>query len=157
MSKTRKIFAILLSFTILLTLIFIWGNSLKTVTESGEQSSEVYSAFTPLLNLIFGEGTITHSTFRKLAHVFEYFVLGVQVFALMLVIKGLKYINLLFILPFGIFVSVIDECLQLISNRGASVTDVFIDLIGFMLSGVIMAILTLIIKSKINKKYRNKF
>ncbi len=155
MSKTRKIFAFLLSFTILLTLIFIWGNSLKTVTESGEQSGEVYSAFTPLLNFIFGEGTITHSMFRKLAHVFEYFVLGVQAFTLILVIKGLKWITLLLGLPFGIFVGVIDECLQLISKRGASVTDVFIDLIGFILSGLIMAILTLIIKSKINKKYRN--
>ncbi len=155
MSKTRKIFALILTFTTLLTLIFIWGNSLKTVTESGEQSGEVYSAFTPLLNFIFGEGTITHSTFRKLAHVFEYFVLGIQSFALMLVIKGLKWLNLLFVLPFGIFVGVIDECLQLISKRGASVTDVFIDLIGFIFSGLIMAILTLIIKSKINKKYRN--
>ena len=59
---------------------FIWGNSLMSVEQSGEQSSVVVETLHPVIdpNDKVGEPKF-HDFIRKVAHVVEFFALGLSV------------------------------------------------------------------------------
>lgn len=147
----KKIFTVILSITIGLTLAFIFSNSIPSKAESSEVSGGVYEFFAPFFDFIFGEGVITHGLFRKFAHMGEFFILGVQVFLLNLNLFGLKISKLLLFLPIGLLVGGLDEGIQVLSNRGASFVDVLIDFSGFTISFLIFFIIALIKRKKPNR------
>ncbi len=134
MQTKRKIAIATVGLTTFLTILFIWSNSLKPSSQSRQNSAQVYSSFSNLLNAVFGKGAISHGLFRKFAHVVEFFVLGVEITILFNLIYGFDIKNLVWIFTSCFVVAIIDESLQNISKRTASITDVMIDALGFSIS-----------------------
>ena len=156
MKLARNLLIVIVSIAIALTLWFIFSNSLTPSAKSLETSEGIYEQVKDPIEAVVGEGKVTHSVFRKMAHFFEFFVLGVEVALLFTLIFGLKLKNIIWILICGITVGIIDESLQNISKRTASVTDVFIDLAGFILAVIISYGIYALFKLVKKKIKRNK-
>lgn len=113
-------------------LAFVFGNSLKSRSASAAQSEGAVGLLARLLAALDFDGDMQAvATFavRKAAHIFEFFVLFLllaYLFALLFDAK--KAVPLAAASAF--VCACIDEGLQIISHRGASVRDVLIDLIG---------------------------
>ena len=76
MKTVRKILLAL----IILTLLFIWGNSLLNREQSSGESAWVMQLVTPFLELFVGKGSVTERLVRKLAHFAEFALLGLELF-----------------------------------------------------------------------------
>ena len=74
MKKKRVLLLIL----IVLTLLFIWGNSLLSREQSSDESAWVMHLVTPLLEAFVGKGNVTEHLVRKLAHFTEFAMLGFE-------------------------------------------------------------------------------
>ena len=137
---------------IILTIGFIWSNSLKPADDSMNQSNFVKELIIYFFS-IFGiniENTFFIDFIRKFAHFFEYFVLGTE----LVVFKSIYYNDSkksTYIFCFiGLFVSIVDEMIQMIPQLGRSCEffDVCIDS-----SGVVLAFLSVNLILKLyNKK-----
>lgn len=132
--KVRKILIIVISILIALTLVFIHGNSCLSASQSSKTSGRVYNFFNKILPFIFNENFINANVIRKLAHFSEFFILGLEVSLLFILLNKFKGKEILLVLLIGIIDASIDETLQIFFERGASVIDVFIDFSGFALS-----------------------
>lgn len=147
--RTVIIFALL----ILLTVGFIWGNSLKTIEQSAAQSTPVAESLQPVLDPQEKmEKPDFHDFVRKLAHVAEFFVLGL--FVLGFAVSLGAYLKKRFVsLPIlmALFVAVGDEYIQHFTGRGSLVTDVVLDFAG-SLAGMGIACLLLWVYQKIAKR-----
>ncbi len=103
--------------------------------------------------------------FRKIAHFVEHGVLGLEVFFLAFVIEKhikkrrkilpLNVSTLLLVLNTGFIVSFLDESIQILSGRGPSVRDMWIDIAGYTSFTALCFIVTLIVKS-VNLVFINK-
>jgi len=119
-------FSLILS--ILITL-FIWFNSLLPGSVSSAQSGFIVGLADDLLSL-FGI-QVTFDTLsliiRKLAHFFEFFLLGITLSIYL--IKEKK--TIFHVLWIGLIIAIIDETIQLfVDGRASSIIDVGIDFIG---------------------------
>lgn len=119
---------------VVLTLTFIWGNSLVPGDVSGEISGGVFEMVAGLFAVFGDKGQLV---LRKLAHLTEYTALG---FFLTGMWRNLKRRER-FTPPllFGLAAACLDETIQIFSpGRGSSLMDVWIDFsgvcIGFLLS-----------------------
>lgn len=127
---------------VLLSLAFIWGNSLLPRTESAEMSGSL----TALLERIFGPAANferLHHHVRKLAHMTEYAVLalclGWSLFLWQKPVRDLWPLHPLL----GLFTACVDETIQLFSQgRGSSLLDVWIDMAGFTLAFLLWRLLS---------------
>ena len=119
------IFALL----ILLTVGLIWGNSLKTIEQSADQSAPVAESLQPVLDPQEKmEKPEFHDFVRKLAHVTEFFVLGL--FTAGFAVSLGTYLKKSFIsmpILMTLVVAVGDEYIQHFAGRGSLVTDVVLD------------------------------
>ena len=137
----------------MLTVAFIWGNSLKSIPESASQSSRLAELIRPILD---PQEKLTsdafHNLVRKLAHLTEFFALGVFVCGFTLSL-GAELKKRMICLPVLIvlLVAVGDEYIQYFTRRGSLVTDVVLDFIG-ALGGLLAAVLIYKIILKIKKK-----
>ena len=119
---------------VILTLAFIWGNSLVPGDVSGEISGGVFEMVAGLFAVFGDKGQLV---LRKLAHLTEYTALG---FFLTGLLRNLQRRER-FTPPllFGLAAACLDETIQIFSpGRGSSLMDVWIDFsgvcIGFLLS-----------------------
>ena len=106
-----------------LMLAFIFGQSLLPPRVSAEESGWLMDkVLNPLLKLL-GLGPITNHFIRKIAHITEFAILSIL---LTFCFHGqvIKSAGIGFVTAF------LDESIQLLSGRGALITDVWIDLIG---------------------------
>jgi VanZ family protein len=132
--KIRK--PIIFALIFVTILIFIWGNSSKSFEGSRQISEFVTEQVNLLLEPLVGH-SISDSIIRKFAHVTEYAVLGGVMISFLTAGKrrNLQAIfNCLFI---GLSVAVLDETIQIFSNRGSSVLDVLLDFLGVCI-GIIL-------------------
>lgn len=113
---------------IVLTLCFIWGNSLMPGTLSGRFSDWVGHILGSLLGGTL-DTTSGHGVLRKLAHGTEYLVLSLEVTTLLRLWRRRPWsLPLLF----GTWTALADETIQLfVAGRTGQVRDVWIDLGGF--------------------------
>lgn len=127
-----------------LTLAFIWGNSLMPGTLSGAFSDWVGQLLTKVLGGVIQPET-GHGTLRKLAHGTEYLVLGVELWLLLRHLwKRPRSLPLLC----GVLAALTDETIQLfIPGRSGAVRDVWIDLGGFC-TGLLLCVLVLFLHRK---------
>ena len=126
---------------LLLNLLFIWGNSLLPGSLSAAFSNWVKS-FVP------GQSSGGSNSLRKLAHFTEFTTLGMCLYWLFAMLNAKKARR--FIQPFlsGAAVACIDETIQLfIPDRGPSIKDVGIDLLGTLL-GIVFISLIYFFKNK---------
>ena len=128
----EKRFSALLAVMLILTLGFIWGNSLLSRDASREVSQGLLAGiadFLAGLNIIID--TENDHWLRKLAHFSEFGLLAAELCLLMFV-NGRAGIQGFFnCASLGLAAAVIDEALQLISKRGSQVQDVLLDFAGF--------------------------
>ena len=106
-----------------MVLVFIWLQSVVPENRSDHESiwftNEVIN---PMLAKL-GYGAVCSRMVRKAAHVSEFFVLS---FISVFVWKG-RFVPSVYT---GFTAAFLDESVQLVANRGALISDVWIDLIG---------------------------
>lgn len=135
----------ILTLLIVLTLIFIWGNSLLSREVSGAISDAVMEKmnaaaswlglgddFFTVMRDVDGDGIDEPSSHlvRKAAHVTEFAVLAALLW-LRIERKGVQRSGSVFLL--GVITGAADETIQIFSYRGSMVRDVFIDAAGVLL------------------------
>ena len=122
---------------VVLTVAFIWGNSLMPGAVSGAISDWAGA----VLSRIFGGEVDTvhgHGVLRKLAHGTEYLILGVELCLLLRPEKPWSTLALS-----GVLTALLDETIQLfVPERCGQIKDVWIDLGGFT-TGVLLCILVI--------------
>lgn len=110
---------------ILLILLFIWSQSTVPESRSAYESGWLTNKIiTPILKTI-GISPIDKHAVRKIAHIVEYLVLNVFVSAFW---NG-KPVRSIYT---GFTVAFLDESIQVIADRGALITDLWVDLIGIV-------------------------
>ena len=157
--NTAKKLLVLLYITFTLSMILVWGQSCISKEESTVSSDMVVEMIKPIDELEPGyrsENGWTYvelSTYvRKFAHVIEYAAVSFQLMCIFL-LKGKRkltwYINCAFIV---MLIALIDETIQIFSNRGSEIGDIWIDMAGCALGiGVAFIIGTIVIKKQAKK------
>ena len=150
MKKRYWLFAIFL-----IIVCFIWGNSVL----SSQLSSEISMAVGKFIASIFGTGdsttTVGGLSVRKMAHFIEFAALGVVASLLFKRFLKNKSIYVLVLSLCGVFVALMDETIQIFSNRGSSVRDVWIDVLGYAAGCLAVALICFVIAKTKNKKENN--
>ena len=144
----RKRWNIVLVLLLVLTLAFIWGNSMLPRTESQEISRGLLAELCAALEHVgLHLDPQNDHWLRKLAHFVEFGLLGAELCTLLFLNRRARpqgFVNCAFA---GLAVAVTDEALQLISNRGSQVQDVLLDFAGF-LAGFLLCGLVWMLGSK---------
>ncbi len=109
--------------------VFIFSQSLPDIPASQAQSERVVEIIEPILEPIVGQGNVTNHLVRKLAHFTEFGVLGMAL-SVFLVLMGCTFSRLLHALSFAVLIALCDETIQLFSQRGSQVQDVWLDIAG---------------------------
>lgn len=124
---------------VILVILFIWDNSLQHDISSDGLSLMFTQWLSPILYKlgISGDMWSLNRIVRKMAHVFEFAVLGGCLYVALHQFNreyaGLKVIAI------GLVIAVMDECLQLTSiGRNASIRDVAIDTAGVIIGVAIV-------------------
>ncbi len=120
---------------------FIFSNSLKSRADSANQSEGAEGFLRRVLTALGFEGdteAVAEVVVRKAAHVFEFFVLCLLVYWLVAQLLKENRKALCISALVSVCSAAVDESLQLISKRGASVKDVIIDSIGVALAVVLL-------------------
>lgn len=116
---------------------FIFSNSLKDRAASADQSEGAEGFLRRVLTALGFSGNteaVAEIVVRKAAHIFEFFVLCLLLYLLVYRICK-QYKKTCILAAVGCVCSAaVDECLQLISKRGASVKDVLIDSVGVVIA-----------------------
>lgn len=155
---------------ILLTLVFIFVQSVLSPETSSKESDSVGNVIVDIVEDIVGTETeedkatidsireFVDKNMRKVAHFIEYAVLGAEVFILLLFAFGKKkklpltlpfeLWTLLKSLPFPVFVAFFDESIQLVSNRGPAIADMWIDICGYLMVTLIAYLIAFLVGRK---------
>lgn len=135
--RTQKILTFVLMVMVVLTLRFIFSNSMESIPESREKSDGILALLTPLLELFVGKGNVTERLVRKLAHFVEFFALGAELCALCL----LHTKPLLWAMFTGLLAALSDETIQIFYARGSQVQDVWLDFSAVAVTGILAVVL----------------
>ena len=121
-----------------LWLLFIWGHSLMPASVSKEESHHWLALLQTWLPWL------TDYLIRKAAHFTEYAVLGALLFGA----ADTRY-GLWFPPCFGVLAALADETVQLFAaGRSGQVSDVWLDLAGFLAGWILIALISLIRKKR---------
>ena len=139
-----------LSVLIVLTLVFIWGNSLLSRETSGAISDGLMEVMNRAMESMgFGEDFFTYMTdqdgdgteestsflIRKAAHITEFAVLSALIW-LRLETSGKR--RFAAAAGLSVFAGAVDETLQIFSHRGSQAMDVLIDSAGVLLGLILV-------------------
>ena len=164
-TKIRQLIIAAIVLLTVLCLVFIFGNSLKDSSESGEQSLAVKEMLLAVADLFGIEGNINISVLRNLAHVAEFALLGFCIGVLSLYLARRKYPvtaprYLAFILlsvGAGILIAVIDELIQLGSaGRACELKDVLLDTAGIFVGNLLAILCYFVIVKLKNRAKKSK-
>lgn len=133
----------ILAFIMLLTVGFIFSNSLQTGEEStkiSEIAAKIVSGFVlfffgkdPLDSLVNYFYTDFLQHIRIIAHFIEFFILGFITVLFVLTQDFLKSKYVKSAVSFGLLIAIMDETIQLfITGRAFQLIDIFIDMMGFL-------------------------
>ena len=159
MSKKRIIAIIIDIILILLTLIFIFGNSLKNVEKSGADSESVTSIIEQIPPIkqaieknIIQPGSL-EGPIRSFAHFFEFSILGAELMLLIILLKcscNIKYF--LFVVLICFILGLSDELIQSFTDRSTEAVDVLKDVCGGAFGAFCVSMIYLPIRKKIKNK-----
>ncbi len=127
---------------VLLTVLFIWSNSLKTGTASGAQSGYFKDIFRQMFDITKEPFQFLYNNLRKVAHFAEFALLGAETAALAASCRTRRPWRGAAGLAFCVTVAAIDEGLQLlVPGRAGALLDVGIDTAGALLGTLCVACL----------------
>ena len=138
----RKILLVVL----FLVLAFIWIQSGFPASMSREESRGVMELIRPLLELFVGRGNVTLHLVRKLAHFCEFFVLG----CILSLLLPLRPTMRLLAAGLSLLAGFIDETIQLFSDRGDQISDVWLDFSGAA-AGVLLSTLLFLLLRRVRR------
>lgn len=131
MKKHLRLSVILPILLIVLTLVFIWSNSLKDASESTGQSQTAAALFRRLFDVERQPFRFLYENLRKVAHFAEFALLGAET-ALLLLWNGKRRFRFLVVgILFCAVCAAVDECIQyFVPGRACMILDVGIDTAG---------------------------
>ena len=124
-----------------MTIAFMFYSSSLSREESSQQSSTVSLIFDAILpdGTAFKEFVLEN--LRKIAHFTEYGILGTEVALYILIYERKRckmFAPLSLLVP--VLVGFLDESIQVLSERGPSITDVWIDIGGYFAFSILVYI-----------------
>ena len=137
--KRRRI-NLVLSVLLVLTLAFIWGNSLLSREESAEVSGNVMELFGDLFELL-GLNTEDDHWLRKTTHFVEFGVLGCELALLFFLNRGRRISSAALAGSAALASALVDEGLQIISHRAPELRDVALDFTGAAFGMMLISLL----------------
>lgn len=153
-SKSGIAIRVLVTFILILTVCFIFGNSQEVGTVSSSRSSQLLEVYNHYKLQFMPE--LTNHLIRKLAHFCEYMLLGfVGMIWLDLFTKHyIKHIS--WPILFCVLVALQDETLQkIVSGRSSQVTDVWIDTFG-QITGVGISLVLIVVVYGIHRYLKQR-
>lgn len=148
--RILKIFLLVL---IALNLAFIFIQSVIPPEQSSKESSAVGDVIEEIIPPETKPGEFIQINLRKIAHFVEFATLGALVAAYLFIFMR-RRIAIITSFPTALIVGFFDESIQLFSERGASVKDVWIDFLGFACASLIFYTVCLLV-SLIRKNVNN--
>lgn len=154
MKKKNVVIWILLA-TVIALVLFIFMNSLKNKEASKQDSDLIVNIIAPVIEKILGYVPENIGfVIRKLAHFTEFCFLGIAASALANNLSKKTNSGVYGYALFGVLiVAVADEFIQSFSDRGSTVSDVFIDL-GGALFGFLICFIAVVLRSQSKNKNR---
>ncbi|MBE6684209.1 MAG: VanZ family protein [Ruminococcaceae bacterium] len=134
---------------------FIWGNSVFSSQISSAISKAVGEFFASIFGTGNGATTVGGLSVRKMAHFIEFAVLGIAASLLFKLFAKNRFVYALLLALCGLFVALMDETIQIFSQRGSSVRDVWIDILGYSVACLAVEALCLI-RVEIKRKNTDK-
>lgn len=129
---------ILITILIIATIAFAWIHSAMPRTQSAAESGFFLDFLKPFLSKFLPEESVTDHLIRKIAHFVEYGALGFEVAILVRgVWKKANWRAAVKAVYFGLSVALIDETIQIFSERGPQIADVWLDLSGVVVGGAV--------------------
>ena len=147
--RTKNWLTLILVVFIVLTLAFIWGNSLLDREQSTEVSMGLLDKIEPYLAL-FGVEPEDDHILRKLAHFCEFGLLGLELALLVWLRCGMGLKPLALATAASLAVAVTDETLQYFTGRSCQLSDVLLDFSGAFCGIVGIWIISVIIKKSVS-------
>lgn len=141
MSKNAELTVkIILIVLMISTLSFAFYQSALPKKESAEISQSTSEFLEPIIPSDTPAGEYIHTNIRKIAHFTEFFALGIEVSLYVVLFLRKKHF---FVYSFLLspIVALCDETIQIFSDRGSSVSDVWIDVAGYALAAIIIYLL----------------
>ena len=147
--RTKNSLTLLLTVLIVLTLAFIWGNSLLDREQSTEVSMGLLDRIEPYL-AFFGIEPEDDHILRKLAHFCEFGLLGLELASLVWLRLNLSLKSFFLAAAASLAVAVTDETLQYFTGRSCQLSDVLLDFSGAVCGIVGIWIISLLIKKSVS-------
>ncbi len=133
MAAKGKLLKYALLALISLTLLFIFVQSALPPETSGAQSDAVGEIVGEIIPPETKPGAFIQINLRKIAHFIEFFCLGTEV-ALYVALFLKRPIFIALSYPASLLSAFLDESIQMLSGRGPSIFDVWIDFFGFLIA-----------------------
>ena len=155
--KSKKVFKRLLIALILITLAFIFVQSMLPRETSAKESDSVSDIVAGIVPPETKPGAFLQVNIRKVAHFLEFALLGAEIslYVFLFLRKNIViYLSLLAAPLFGM----IDETIQIYSGRGSSFFDTLIDASGYISAAVVFytaGALILYMSKNVNKTRQN--
>lgn len=136
--------------------LLIWGNSMRTSTQSAQQSGSLLAFLMPWLTALGIQPEGFHTILRKLAHFSEYGLLGVLwTMELWLGPHREKRRGAMERLSFCMLTAFLDETIQLfVPGRSGEIRDVWIDTAGAW-TGIVITTCLVCIAMKFRNRNKN--
>ena len=135
--KKRRVLSVVLICLCIVTVAFIWGNSMLGSKASSNVSNSVLGALDPIIRR-FGIVSRNDLWLRKLAHFTEFAALGAELLFLAALKRKSGFQTATNCAFASLLVALTDETIQLTSGRNSQVLDVLLDFSG-ALTGILIA------------------
>lgn len=146
--KTKRRLLVLL---IVLTIIFIWGNSILP----HEVSLKISSFVMQVLGIDRETGSVSEFQVRKMGHFFEFLVLGAEMAMFLWLWECGRKSKIITLSSCAMFFPLVDETIQTLNDRHAMIRDVWIDVSGFLI-GCLISLLICTLAGLIRKAVSQK-
>ena len=147
--NTKKLYNYIMIGIIAVTVVFIFLNSFTDSMTSRKQTEAVTDVVAPIIQPVVHDTNRIFVVIRKLAHVFEFGVLGIE---LSFLFKKLSIYPVFMVMVVGLT----DETIQLSNNRFSRVQDVWLDCLGGIIGIVVGLFMYRLIVKLINRHKKSK-
>lgn len=148
----------------ILSLVFVWGQSCVSKSDSETTSDAFVDIIKPLEEIkpnevYTSEYVYYNHLIRKGAHVFEFFIIGVELALIVIMFSRKKNTAIVLFwnsLMAGMMIGLIDETIQIFANRGTLVSDVWFDVLGTGIGAGLVSIIKVLKKKQVDIKTYGK-